>query len=71
MFSVKKQFLYDENQHPVKVLIDYEEWLRIESALGETEVHSNGHLLNEFAGKIDFGGQPMEVQQQMRSEWPS
>jgi len=70
MFTVKKQFLYDENQHPVKVLIDYDEWLRIEHALGEAEVEPNGHLVNEFSGKIDFGGDPLEIQKQMRSEWP-
>ncbi len=70
MISVRKQTLYDENQHPVKVLIDYTEWLRIETALGATELEPNGQLLNEFSGKINFGGDPLEIQKATRSEWP-
>jgi hypothetical protein len=70
MIAVKKQFLYDDHQKPVKVLMDYDEWLRIESLLGGKEVESNGHLLEELCGKVDFGGDPMEIQRKMRSEWP-
>ncbi len=71
MISIKKQLLYDEHQHPIKVLIDYAEWQKIEAALGETDVEPNGDLLNQFAGKINFGGDPMEIQRVMRSEWPA
>lgn len=70
MISIRKQFLYDDHQHPVKVLLDYDEWLKVEAALGAPEVESNGHLLQELCGKADFGGDPMEVQLKMRSEWP-
>jgi hypothetical protein len=70
MISVNKQLLYDENQHPIKVLLDYAEWKKIEAALGEIEIEPNGHLLNELAGKINFGGDALEIQRAMRSEWP-
>lgn len=70
MIAVKKQFLYDDQQKPVKVLMDYDEWLKIESLLGGRELEANGHLLNEFAGKIDFRGNPVEIQRAMRAEWP-
>jgi hypothetical protein len=71
MMAVKKEILYDENRRPVKVLIDFAEWMKVEAALGSAEVEPNGHLLNEFAGKFDFGGDPMEIQRRMRSEWPA
>jgi len=70
MISIKKQFLYDEEQHPVKVLLDYSEWLKIEQALGGKALEANGHLLNSFAGKIHFGADPLEIQRAMRAEWP-
>ena len=50
--------------------MDYDEWLKVEAALGGSEVESNGHLLEELCGKTGFGGDPMEIQRKMRSEWP-
>jgi len=70
MISITKQFLYDEHQHPVKVLLDYSEWLKIEQALSGEELEPNGSILNSFAGKIQFGGDPLEIQRAMRYEWP-
>ena len=66
--SISKQFLYDERRRPVKVILDYSEWLKVEQALGEAPLASNGYLLEELCGKFDFGGDPVEIQRQMRSE---
>lgn len=71
MFVVKKEVLYDENRQPVKVVIDFSEWLKVEAALGVSELEPNGQILNAFAGKINFGGDALEIQRQMRSEWPA
>lgn len=70
MTTFKKRFLYDDHQHPVMVLLDYDEWLKVEAALGNNEAEANGHSLNRFVGKIDFGGDAVEIQKAMRSEWP-
>ncbi len=70
MMLIRKELLYDESHHPVKVLIDYAEWLKIEAALEGNQVEPNGHLLNELCGTVNFGGDPMEIQRKMRSEWP-
>ncbi|MFY9235167.1 MAG: hypothetical protein WAO58_12000 [Fimbriimonadaceae bacterium] len=32
---------------------------------------ANGEALMRFFGKIDFKGDPMDIQRKMRSEWPS
>lgn len=31
----------------------------------------NGTALMRFYGKIDFKGDPMDIQRKMRSEWPT
>jgi hypothetical protein len=50
-------------------LLDYAEWQKIEAAFGETEIELNGYLLNQYAGKINFGGDALEIQRARRSEW--
>ena len=71
MNSIKKQFLYDEAQNPVKVILDYSEWLKIEQALGGEDLEPNGSFLNAYAGKIRFGGDALEIRREMRAEWPA
>ncbi len=70
MEPVRKQIVYDDHQQPVQVLISFKDWQRIEQALGASD-EPNAKELMQFYGKVDFGGDPLKVQRQMRAEWPA
>ena len=67
VISVKKQLLYEEDLHPAKVLLDYDELLNVEAALGGGVAESNSHLLEELCGTVDLVGNRLEIQRKMRS----
>jgi hypothetical protein len=67
MLPINKKIVTDEAMRPVAVLIDYQDWQRIEEIL-QTYQQANIDL-NRFAGTIDLTQDPLEYQQQIRDEW--
>ena len=70
MLSVNKKIVTDEAMHPVAVLIDYQDWQRIEEILKAYEIQQETNVdLNQYAGILKLNRDPLEYQQQIRDEW--
>lgn len=70
MLRVTKKIVTDEAMRPVAVLIDYQDWQKIEQILNAYQSEQQFDVdLNDFAGVIKLTQDPLEYQQQMRDEW--
>lgn len=65
--SIRKKVVMDDHMRPVAVLIDYEDWARIEKVLGEPKPRDMD--LSKHAGVIQLKEDPLEFQKRMRREW--
>jgi hypothetical protein len=55
---------------PVAVLIDYQDWQKIEELLEAYELQEKEKVnLSQYAGVINLTVDPLEYQQQVRDEW--
>ncbi|WP_235181620.1 hypothetical protein ACF3DV_05765 [Chlorogloeopsis fritschii PCC 9212] len=60
----------DEAMRPVAVLIDYQDWQKIEQILKAYELQQQVNFdLNKYAGVIKLIQDPLEYQQNIRDEW--
>ncbi len=70
MFHLKKKIVTDESMRPVAVLIDYEDWEKIEQILKDYQNQDQAIGLSRFAGVLRRDGEdPLEFQHRIRSEW--
>jgi hypothetical protein len=70
MLHFKKQIVTDESMRPVAVLIDYQDWQKIEQLLEAYELQEKEKVnLSKYAGVINLTVDPLEYQQQIRDEW--
>ncbi|NEQ25777.1 MAG: hypothetical protein F6K28_43325 [Microcoleus sp. SIO2G3] len=70
MLPVNKKVVTDEAMRPVAVLIDYQDWQRIEQILEAYQAQQKEQFtLNKYAGIIKPTQDPVEYQQQIRDEW--
>ncbi len=70
MLPVKKKIVTDEAMRPVGVLIDYQNWQKIEEILEAYQLQQQEELnLNQYSGVIKLTQDPLEYQQQIRDEW--
>jgi PHD/YefM family antitoxin component YafN of YafNO toxin-antitoxin module len=70
MLHFKKQIVTDESMRPVAVLIDYQDWQKIEELLEAYELQEKEKVnLSKYAGVINLTVDPLEYQQQVRDEW--
>jgi len=70
MLDVKKQIVTDEAMRPVAVLIDYQDWQKIEKLLENSEWSGEQEFdIAKYAGAIKLGKDPLEYQQEIRGEW--
>lgn len=68
MLRVNKKIVTDEAMRPVAVLIDYQDWERIEQILNAYQLQQANFDLNKYAGVIKLTQDPLEYQQQSRDE---
>lgn len=70
MKPIQKKIVTDEAMNPIAVLIDYEDWQRIEKIL-ETYSPSEDDKpdFNQYSGSIKLSQDPIEYQQKIRNEW--
>ncbi|MGI2909578.1 hypothetical protein [Tolypothrix sp. VBCCA 56010] len=68
MLRVNKKIVTDEAMRPVAVLIDYQDWQRIEQILNVYQSQQENFDLNKYAGVIQLTQDPLEYQQQSRDE---
>lgn len=70
MLPVKKKIVTDEARRPVAVLIDYQDWQKIEQILEAYQLQKKEELnFNKYACVIQLIQDPLEYQQQIRNEW--
>ncbi len=70
MLPLKKKIVTDEAMGPVAVLIDYQDWGKIEQILKAYQLQQKEEFnLNKYAGVIKLPQDPLEYQQQIRDEW--
>ncbi len=70
MLPLKKKIVTDEAMRPVAVLIDYQDWQKIEEILEAYQLQQQEELnLNQYSGVIKLTQDPLEYQQQIRDEW--
>lgn len=70
MLFVKKQIVTDEAMRPVAVLIDYQDWQKIEKILENYPSPAKEEFdIAKYAGVIKLGKDPLEYQKEIRNEW--
>jgi len=69
MHRIRKHIVTDEDNHPVAVQIDYEDWRRIEDALCRAGNAKPPTDLSRHIGKLDWPVDGLEYQGKVRSEW--
>jgi hypothetical protein len=76
MRLIKKQIVTDEAFNPVAVIINYQDWQRIEALLQQYDREvspKNGvgssEALGAYAGSIKLTLDPLEYQREARNAW--
>lgn len=64
----QEKIVTDDSMQPVAVLIDYEDWQKIEQILEATQSQSEFGL-NRYAGVIQLTEDLLNYQQNVRDEW--
>ncbi|NOS99347.1 MAG: hypothetical protein HOP29_01830 [Phycisphaerales bacterium] len=69
MFNIRKRIVTDEENRPVEVLIDYEDWCRVEEALKLHDKDARPIDPSRHAGKLKWGEDAVAYQRRVREEW--
>lgn len=70
MLAVKKQIVTDEAMRPIAVLIDYQDWQKIEKLLENYQGSGKQEFdISKYAGTIELGQDPLEYQKEIRGQW--
>lgn len=64
---MKKQIVTDESMRPVAVIIDYNDWQKIEAILQREPEDSAS--IEAYAGTIRLTVDPLDYQRQERDRW--
>jgi len=67
--EIHKKIVFNEQNKPVEVIIDYREWQEIERMLEAGRKGMSKERLRTYAGIMSVGEEPMEYQRRMRDEW--
>jgi hypothetical protein len=69
MLYFNKKIVTDASMRPVAVLIDYEDWGKIEKILEDYQTNKSAKL-NRFAGVLRRDREdPLDFQHRIRSQW--
>jgi hypothetical protein len=69
MLPINKKIVTDETMRPVAVLIDYQDWQKIEKILNAYQLQQANFDINKYAGVIKLTQDALEYQQRIRDEW--
>ncbi len=67
MLHIKKQIVTDEAMRPVAVIIDYDDWQKIEAILQREP--DDRTSIETYAGTIRLTIDPLDYQRQERDRW--
>ncbi len=68
MLNIKRKIVTDETKRPVAVLIDYEDWEKIEKLLQEQKFATSAPSISQFAGVLRLTEVSLAYQQRIRQE---
>ena len=71
MLKIKRKIVTDESMRPVAVIIDYEDWEKIEQLILKQENQSQSSSLKRYAGVLKLTEDPVAYQHRVRDEWAS
>ncbi|MCZ6801925.1 MAG: hypothetical protein O7F12_15695, partial [Nitrospirae bacterium] len=63
MINIKRKIVTDETMRPIAVMIDYEDWQKIEKLLQDQESESLQPSLEQYAGVLRLTEDPVAYQQ--------
>lgn len=66
MSRFQKKIVTDESMNPVAVLIDYQDWQKIEKILEE---HQSKINFAQYKGTLQLTEEPLQFQKRIRNEW--
>ena len=69
MLNIKRKIVTDEAKRPVAVMIDYEDWEKIENLLQEQESATSAPSIAQFADVLRLTEEPLVYQHRVRQEW--
>lgn len=69
MRAIDKKIVRDQQDRPVAVLVDYQDWLEIERLLAPLQEAPVSTDLSRFAGTIQLTEDPLAFQRRCRDEW--
>jgi PHD/YefM family antitoxin component YafN of YafNO toxin-antitoxin module len=69
MLNIRRKIVTDEKKRPVAVMIDYEDWEKIEKLLQEKESAKSAPSIAQFAGVLRLTEEPLSYQHRVRHEW--
>ena len=69
MLNIKRKIVTDETKRPVAVMIDYEDWEKIEKLSQEQELAASTSAIARFAGVLRLTEEPLAYQHRVRQEW--
>ena len=67
--TIHKKVVLDEQNRPIEVIIDYDEWREIERLLETGRESMNKDRLRKYAGIMHVEEDPLAYQRRVRSEW--
>ncbi|MBE7386142.1 MAG: hypothetical protein F6J95_032730 [Leptolyngbya sp. SIO1E4] len=69
MITIRKQIVTNEAMEPVGVIIDYQDWQKIEALLKTYAAQDNSQNLMAYAGAVHLEADPLQYQHQERDAW--
>ncbi|MEK6681666.1 MAG: hypothetical protein AABY79_06835 [Nitrospirota bacterium] len=67
--TIHKKIVLNENNKPVEVIINYDEWKEIEQLLESTKKGMVRERLKDYIGILHIEEEPLDYQRRIRSEW--
>lgn len=68
MSTIRKKIVKDENNHPLEVIINYQDWKEIEKRLKkQPEIRKPNW--EKYIGSIRLTEDPVKYQRKIRNEW--
>ena len=67
--TIHKKIVLDENNKPLEVIINYDEWKEIERILEYRQKIIHREELKKYVGILHIDEDPLYFQRRIRSEW--
>lgn len=69
MPPIRKKIIKDQDDRPIAVQIDYEDWVRLEIALSSMPLAHGETDLARHIGRLNWPVDGVEYQKSVRGEW--